>query len=357
MTTGPFDHPWLSGLFGDEAMAAIWSPDATLAHMQRFESVWIEALSASGLCDISDAGKLSSAIAALPVDIVALRNGTAQDGVPVPNLVAQLQATTHSSSVHLGATSQDVIDTALVLVLRNTSMLIIQRLDQLTKHLVSLENRFANRPLMGRTRMQAATCITVGQRLSTWRRPLEAHRSRLMQLRMDIERIQVGGASGDRAALGQYAVPVMEHVAKALSLAPSDVTWHATRGSIVDYSSMLSLITGSIGKMGQDILLMSQQGIDEISIRGGGSSSAMKHKKNPVLAELLVTLARFNAVQLSGMHHAMIHEQERSGSAWMLEWMILPQMAMSTGRSLSAAIDICQRIENMGTIDGGTITR
>lgn len=100
--------------------------------------------------------------------------------------------------------------------------------------------------------------------------------------------------------------------------------------------------------MGQDILLMSQQGIDEISLRSGGSSSAMQHKKNPVLAELLVTLARFNAVQVGGMHHAMIHEQERSGSAWMLEWMILPQMAMATGRALSAAIEVCQSIESMG---------
>jgi len=74
----------------------------------------------------------------------------------------------------------------------------------------------------------------------------------------------------------------------------------------------------------------------------------MPHKANPVLAELLVTLARFNATQLSGLHHALVHEQERSGAAWMLEWMILPQMTVATGRSIAAAQEICGRIERLG---------
>ena len=93
---------------------------------------------------------------------------------------------------------------------------------------------------------------------------------------------------------------------------------------------------------------MAQQGLDEIALSGGGGSSAMAHKQNPILAELLITLGQFNAVQIGGMHQAMIHEQERSGSAWSLEWMILPQMAQAAGRSLSAAIEVCSKIERMG---------
>ena len=93
---------------------------------------------------------------------------------------------------------------------------------------------------------------------------------------------------------------------------------------------------------------MAQQGLDDIRIAGGGGSSAMPHKSNPVLAELLVTLARLNAGSLSGMQHALIHEQERSGAAWMLEWALLPQMTLATGRAVTAAQALCNGIENMG---------
>ena len=121
------------------------------------------------------------------------------------------------------------------------------------------------------------------------------------------------------------------------------------REGIADYANLLSLVTGSLGKMGQDVALMAQQGLDEITLTGGGGSSAMPHKQNPVSAELLVTLARFNAVQLSALHLAMVHEQERSGSAWTLEWMVLPQMLAATARALAVAQDMTQRITRIGT--------
>ena len=121
------------------------------------------------------------------------------------------------------------------------------------------------------------------------------------------------------------------------------------RESVTEYASFLSLVSGTLGKVGQDISLMSQQGIEEISMSRGGGSSAMPHKQNPVAAELLVTLARFNATQVSAMHHAMVHELERSGAAWALEWMILPQMAMATARALTVAIDLSQNITRLGS--------
>ena len=121
------------------------------------------------------------------------------------------------------------------------------------------------------------------------------------------------------------------------------------RDGIVEYAGVLSLISGTLGKMGQDLCLMVQPGLDEATLSGGGGSSAMPYKQNPVLAELLVTLARFNAVQLSGMHRALIHEQERSGAAWALEWMILHQMAVTAARSLSVGLSICDQVTSMGS--------
>lgn len=343
-----FDHPWLSGLFGDTEMAAIVSGDRQMAHMLAFEAAWSRACGKAGLFEAAQAEEAAMAIEGAEIDLADISAGMAQDGVPIPRLVKQLKAVAPAEAVHKGATSQDVVDTALVLSLREASFLIAGRLMELETYLKVLEDRFGDAPLMGRTRMQAATEITVRDRVLAWRLPVADHLKTLDQKRADVEKVQIGGASGDRKALGDKADEVVADVAKALGLAPTDKAWHGMRHGIAGYASFLSLVTGSLGKMGQDIALMAQQGLGEVSLSGGGGSSAMPHKQNPVAAELLVTLARFNATQVSAMHHALIHEQERSGTAWSLEWMVLPQMLMATGRSLSMAIELVQNIQRLG---------
>ncbi|WP_319517496.1 3-carboxy-cis,cis-muconate cycloisomerase [uncultured Martelella sp.] len=349
MNTSVFDHPWLGGLFGDTETAAIWSPESQLRHMLAFEAAWSRALGACGIFDAAQAESAASAIEQADVEPQALAAGTGADGVPVPALVEMLRRVAPAEAVHKGATSQDVIDTALAMTLRETTALFLARLERLIAALTALERHFGENRLTGRTRMQAAVPITVGDRLLSWRLPLGDHVPRLKALRLRVEKVQIGGAAGNRAALGDRADAVVADVAERLGLQPTQKAWHAMRDGIGEYAAVLSLISGTLGKMGQDIALMAQQGVDEIALSGGGGSSAMPHKSNPVLAELLVTLARFNAAQLSGLHQALVHEQERSGAAWSLEWMILPQMALATGRGLGAAIDLCGKVERMGT--------
>ena len=137
-------------------------------------------------------------------------------------------------------------------------------------------------------------------------------------------------------------------LAPPLGLAVPDKSWHAMRDGFGELGSWLSLVPGSLGKMGMDISLMTQQGVEEMRLRGRAASSAMPHKKNPILAELLVTLSRYNAVQLGGMHQALIHEQERFGAAWALERMILPAMLHYTARGLSAAQELLAQVEIIG---------
>jgi 3-carboxy-cis,cis-muconate cycloisomerase len=201
---------------------------------------------------------------------------------------------------------------------------------------------------MGRTRMQAAAEITVADRLAAWSRPLPDHAERLATLRPRVARLQLGGAVGTRSALGARGDDMAAYVAADLGLSAPDRAWHSTRHHVVDFAGVLSLVTGTLGKMGQDIALMAQQGVDEITLAGCGGSSAMPHKQNPVRAELLVTLARFNATQLAGMHQALIHEQERSGAAWALEWMILPQMSTVTARALAVACELADQVAGIG---------
>ena len=348
MTISAFEHPWLGGYFGDPETAAIWSPERQLRHMLAFEAAWSRALGATGRCDAGDAEKAAIAIERAEIAPEALRLGMAADGVPVPALLALLRKSVPDAALHKGATSQDVVDTALALTLRETTALFLDRLAELGAALKALESAYGDETLMGRTRMQAAAEIKARERIATWRLPLAGHADRLSALGPRVEKVQIGGAAGDRAALGEKADAMVAAVAAELGLRPTGKAWHAMREGIADYASVLSLVSGTVGKMGQDVALMAQQGIDEIALSGGGGSSAMPHKNNPVLAELLVTLARFNAVQVSGLHHALIHEQERSGAAWNLEWMILPQMALATGRSLSAALELCGRIRRIG---------
>lgn len=152
---------------------------------------------------------------------------------------------------------------------------------------------------------------------------------------------------GTRDAYGDKGDAIAARMAQSLSLTDLGV-WHSDRSHVGDFANQLSLLSGVLGKMGQDMALMAQQGVDEITLSGGGGSSAMAHKSNPVLAELLVTLARFNATQVAAMHQALVHEQERSGAAWMLEWMVLPQMAVASARATAAATDLCGQITGMG---------
>jgi hypothetical protein len=208
---------------------------------------------------------------------------------------------------------------------------------------IALENE-----LQAITRMQPAVIFHASDRIATWRHPLSALRERLSALREQTGVLQFGGAVGDLQVLGDNAETVARSIASELGLSWRGHSWHSARSPVIAQANWMSELTGSLGKIGQDVALMALRGSEDIRMSGGGSSSAMPHKQNPVTAERLVTLARFNATLISGMYQAQIHELERSGAAWMLEWMLLPQICETAGASLSAASMLVQSIEHMG---------
>lgn len=202
--------------------------------------------------------------------------------------------------------------------------------------------------MMGRTRMQDAVPIMVADRLATWRGPLLRHLDRLRELMPRLMQLQFGGAAGTLDKLGDKASAVASRMGETLGLNVPARSWHSQRDGIVELADWLSLVSGSLGKIGVDIGLMAQNSVGEISLDGGGGSSAMPHKQNPVGAEVLVALARYNATLTGGMHHALVHEQERSGAAWTLEWLILPQMVMTAGASLRTASVLLEQVIGIG---------
>ena len=348
-----FEHPFLSGLLGDEEMAGLFGVEAELAAMQRFETALAEAEAAIGVIPSEAGAAIALALARFRPDMARLREGTTLDGVVIPALVAQIkEAVGHPNDrfVHFGATSQDVIDTALILRLQACLDLLRVRLDAAIRSLDRLGIRFGQNMLMGRTRMQAAIPVTVADRIGNWRAPLFRHLQKLDALRPHLQVVQFGGAAGTLDKLDDKGGLVRAALAGRLGLA--DVPqWHSQRERIAELAHWLSLLTGSLGKLGQDFSLMAQSGA-EIHLKGGGRSSAMPHKSNPVAAEALVSLARYNGVQLSAIHHALVHEQERSGAAWNLEWLVLPQMLMAAGAATRLTLRLLESVDDIGRPPG-----
>jgi 3-carboxy-cis,cis-muconate cycloisomerase len=346
MTIFAFDHPILSALLGDEEVSRAFSADADIRAMLNFEKALASAQAVVGMVSQEAAKRIGEVCADFSPDIRALRKGVAKDGVVPPTLVKLLRQRVgepHAAKVHLGATSQDVIDTSLVLRLKPLVASFVARIDALVGSLRAIEAEQGATPLMGRTRMQRALPITAADKLREWREPLERHRNRLSELTQRLLVVQFGGPVGVRGGLEGHGDAIAAELARLLEL-NTGPCWHVERDCLAEFASWLSLVSGSLGKIGQDVAILTQNEISEVKLSGGGASSAMPHKSNPVQAEMLVTLARFNATLLAAQHQTLIHENERSGSAWTLEWLVLPQMLAAAGASLRHASALCNGV-------------
>ncbi|MDO1582970.1 3-carboxy-cis,cis-muconate cycloisomerase [Rhizobium oryzicola] len=349
MSISAFEHPFLSGLVGDDETARFFTAEADVQAMLRFEIALARAEAGAGVIPQDAAARIVAVLQGFKPDMERLKRGTGRDGVVVAELVKQLRSAVGGDAaahVHTGATSQDVIDTSLMLRLKDVLALFGERLEALISAFAALDDVHGRRNLMGHTRMQAALPITVADRLHAWGFPLARHRERLAALLGKGLPLQFGGAAGTLDKLGEKGIAIRAALASELGLADGP-QWQSQRDILVEVADLLSLISGSLGKFGQDIALLAEMG-GEIKLAGGGGSSAMAHKQNPVAAEVLVSLARFNAVQLSGMHHSLVHEQERSGAAWTLEWLILPLIVAATGASLRLAQELAGNIQSLG---------
>jgi 3-carboxy-cis,cis-muconate cycloisomerase len=350
MTVSPFDHPLLSSLIGDEETAQVFSVEAELAAILAFERALADAEAAEDVIEPAAARAILAALDSFKPDMVKLKAAVARDGVVVPELMRQIRSSVPEEfreQVHFGATSQDTVDTALMLRLKPVTERFGRSLAGLIGRLTALDARFGERTLTGVTRMQPAIPILVADRIATWRQPLERHRERLKERSARLLAVQFGGAAGTLDKLDAKASAVRKGLAERLGLADAP-QWHNQRDNLADFANWLSMMTGSLGKFGEDVALMALSG-GEIVLSGGGGSSAMPHKHNPVKAEALVALARFNSAQLAGMHQALVHEFERSGTSWMLEWLLLPQMVTATAGALRLATELAGQIESIGS--------
>lgn len=343
MSVSPFDSALLGNLFSDPEIAALFDDRAQIASMLLFESALAAAEARAGVIPEHSAARIADVCHTFSPDPASLADGTASAGVPVPALVKALKAEIGGEDaryVHFGVTSQDVVDSALVLQLRDALATIRRRIRKLAKALATHADSHRQTVMIGRTRSQQAVPTTFGLKAAGWLAPLVRIDRRIESLSGDLLRISFGGAAGTLASIGAKAIDVENNLAEELDLPIADMPWHAQRDVLVDLASQMTTLTGALGKMGQDLVLLAQSEIAEVQPGKGGGSSTMPHKSNPVQAEMLVTLARFNAGLLGTFAQAQLHDHERCGASWLLEWLTLPQIITATGAALAKAVDM-----------------
>ncbi|PXA98463.1 3-carboxy-cis,cis-muconate cycloisomerase [Nostoc sp. 3335mG] len=336
----------LSALTGDVDIENLLSDEAQLRAMLAFERALAEASADCGFVSEEDGRAIGAVVDGFTPDWASLAAGMARDGVVVPALVKQLKAglaEEHHPALHKGATSQDVIDTALMLQLAKTFDLYESRLSGLLDALGNLAAEHGAKPRMAHTRMQVALPTTWGAKLSSWSEPLERHLRSLRGMRRSLLVVQLGGPVGDRGSFGGFGDAIAAGMAQRLDLGLS-TPWQTQRDPIAGLGNLLALIAGTLGKIGMDVTILAQNEVGAVTLAGGGGSSAMAHKSNPVNAEVLVALARQVAGLSGTLNQALVHENERSGAAWTLEWLTLPAMLISTGASLRLAGVLVEQI-------------
>ena len=339
-----------SPLFGDAEFTEQFSDAQFVRAMLDVESALAKVQGQLGVIPTEAADQIVDVAARLEIDFNRLQVGVEKSGVPVIELVCQLREQAGRPAadyVHWGATSQDIIDTAQVLQNRAALAILESRLGSTIRDLARLADRHRHTLMTGRTHSQQALPITFGFKVAGWLMPLLRHRERLAEMKPRILVVQFGGAVGTLASLGESGLQVEEALASELGLNVPTLPWHTQRDNMAELAGWLSMVSGSLAKMAQDIILLAQSEVGELRESGDasrGGSSSMPQKNNPILSELIIAAARTNASLLASMHQAQIQEHERGTHGWQMEWLILPQMFTLTAVSLNKAIFLSQNL-------------
>ena len=338
-------HPWMSGLFGDEELAAIFAPEAECQRLVKVEAAWTRAL---GEIESVDVEVIAQTLETCTIAPEALKDGFARDGLPIPALVKILKEQVDPDAlqwVHTGLTSQDVMDTSLMLALADILNVFETRVTALDQKLAALQGQFGGAKIMAYTRMQPALETNAAGVIGAWRQSLPVIMEDLAKTQAGMRFVQWGGPIGIRDHPQPDALGAA--FARQLGMFDPGMAWHTDRTRITKAAQLMTRIATATGKVGEDIALMAAVGPDQIALIGGGSS-AMAHKNNPVKAEVLIALSEMASTYQSNLTRSARHEGSRSGQAWTLEWLALPQLSLATGAGLLQCLELLGTIKSIG---------
>jgi len=335
-------------------MREIFSDASRLARMLEFEAALAKAEAQVGVIPAQAAEVIASQCDIAGFDVMAIDGAMQAAGNLAIPLVAALTRNVGDIDaqakgfVHYGATSQDAIDTGLVLQLRDALVLIDADLVRLAQALAHQARKHAGTVMPGRTWLQQALPITLGTKLDAFVGALDRHRDRLERARHEDLVLQFGGAAGTLAALGSQGLAVSEALAEELGLDVPDIPWHTQRDRLCDIASILGMLVATLGKLGLDIALLAQTEVGEASepaAPGRGGSSTMPQKRNPVGASVAIAASVRVPGLVATMLAASVQEHERGLGNWPAEWETLPEIVMLAAGALAAMLDVARGLD------------
>lgn len=349
MTSDPLDS-----LFTTPDMAAVFAPSTRLQAMLDVEAALARAEAAAGVIPAEAVKPIATACDAALFDLAALGRAGRQAGNLAIPMVAALTARVADAApkaaawVHWGATSQDIIDSGLMLQLRVALALLEADMARLDRSLAKLARRHAKSVMVGRTWLQQAVPVSFGLKAAGWLSALRRDRQRLHEFKPRLLVLQFGGAAGTLASLGTKGPAVAARLARELHLGLPELPWHSQRDRVVELAAWGGLLSGNLGKMARDISLLMQSEVAEVfepAGAGKGGSSAMPQKRNPVAcAAVLANAARVPGL-LATLFAAMPQEHERGLGGWQAEWRVLPELLGLVAGSLSAMAETIEGLE------------
>jgi len=347
----PFASPLLGPLFASPAMRAILADAARLQRMLDVQAALARAEATAGVIPAASVATIAAACTAELYDVAALGEAAVAAGnlaIPlVKALTAEVAKRDEAAAryVHWGATSQDIIDTALVLELRAAIDALMIDLDRAIVAFTGSAERHRQTAIAARTWLQHALPVPFGLKLAGYAAALARSRARLERLRGEALVLQFGGAAGTLAALGNNGLAVAERLAAELTLDVPDAPWHSHRDRLAEIAAALAILAGTCGKIARDVTLLMQTDVAEAfepAAPGRGGSSTMPQKRNPVGAVAAIAAVTVAPNLAATILNAQVHEHERAVGAWQAEWPTYPALALVTSGALHAVAEIAE---------------
>jgi 3-carboxy-cis,cis-muconate cycloisomerase len=338
-------------LAATEALSQLFGDEAVLQAMLDFEAALARAEARTGVIPQDAATVITQAAVAQGFDTPELVRQSLRAGTPAIPLVRMLTDRVRASDaaasgfVHWGATSQDVTDTALVLLLGRCRGVLETDHKRMIRGLRRLSDAHAGTVMLGRTLLQPAPPITFGLKAASWSAAIQRSWSRVASRFEEAAYLQFGGASGTLAALGDRGIAVSEALADELKLQCPDAPWHGHRDRLAALMAALGILTASLGKMALDIALLMQFEVGEVAEPSGdgrGGSSTMPHKRNPTACMLTIAAAKRTPGLVANFLSGMVQEHERGLGGWQSEWTTVVAIVQSAGVALECMAEVAE---------------
>jgi 3-carboxy-cis,cis-muconate cycloisomerase len=340
--TTVLDSALFRDAFGTPAMREVFSDHALVGRYIEVEVALAKAEAKCGVIPPEAAAAIAKHPGISALDFDLLRQETDNVGYPILPLVHQMskQCGEAGRFVHWGATTQDIMDTAVVLQLRDALRLLAQDIAELRRILADLSRRYRDTPMAGRTHLQQALPVTFGYKTAIWLAMFDRHAERLAQLKPRVLVGSFAGAAGTLASLGEKGFEVQQALCEELGLGVPVSTWHVARDGFAEAVNFLALVTGSLGKIALDIMIMASTEFAEVYepfVKGRGASSTMPQKRNPISSELMLAASKAVRQHAGLMLDAAIQDFERATGPWHAEWIAIPESFVLTAGALHQA--------------------